>query len=607
MSLLSPAALLWLIPLAGVIVALYLLKMRRRDLRVPASFLWPARTDEVRANSLFQRLRFSWLLALQLLAVALVVFALARPQSRQEGLAGRVTVLVLDGSASMTATDVRPTRFEEARRQAIETMRSAGPGDRMALIFAGVTPRVVFPLTQDPGRRVEDVRRLRPSGSEGSLGEALRLAASIVQDIPSSRIVALSDGVTPPVATFSPGRASLLFRRIGVSGENLAISGFGTGDTPAGRQVFVGVRNYGAKTARAILTLRADGRAFDSLRLEVGPGETWGRNLAVPANGRLLEAFLETPDILAADNYAATLANPDGSIRVLLVSRGNLFLERGLSLDPRVTLDRADQVPASERAGAPGAGTYDVVVFDGVEAMPVKARATLSFASPSGDLPVRVLGELRRPSVAESEPGALLSNVRLDRVAIDRAQRVAPREGAEVLASAGDNPLIVARRGARPQIAVAFDPLQSDFPLDAGFPIFLANALDFLSGGTVGDTAILRVGAPVLAGTAREATLQRPDGTSTRFAINDGSLVLRDLDVHGRYRLEVPGAKPRVLVAQLRSEVESDLAPQEGLRLGSENVAAVRSPARFADLWRPIVLVLLLVLAAEWWLFSRRS
>src|SRR3954471_20477036 len=108
MSFQDPGALLWLLPLGGTILLLYLLRMRRRDVRVPASFLWPERTDEVRANALIQKLRFSWLLVLQLLALALVIFAVAKPQTKQQGLTGEVTVLVLDASASMGATDARP-------------------------------------------------------------------------------------------------------------------------------------------------------------------------------------------------------------------------------------------------------------------------------------------------------------------------------------------------------------------------------------------------------------------------------------------------------------------------------------------------------------------
>src|SRR5579859_4887134 len=104
----------WLIPLAGVLILLYLLKMRRKELQVPARFLWPSMTYEIRANSLFQRLRFSWLLVLQLLALSLVVFAFARPQVKARSLTGEVSVLVIDASDTMSATDLKPNRLAEA-------------------------------------------------------------------------------------------------------------------------------------------------------------------------------------------------------------------------------------------------------------------------------------------------------------------------------------------------------------------------------------------------------------------------------------------------------------------------------------------------------------
>ena len=66
MSFQNAAALFWLLPLGGIVILLYLLKMRRRDVRVPATFLWPARVEEIRANALFQKLKPSWLLFLQL-------------------------------------------------------------------------------------------------------------------------------------------------------------------------------------------------------------------------------------------------------------------------------------------------------------------------------------------------------------------------------------------------------------------------------------------------------------------------------------------------------------------------------------------------------------
>src|SRR5437870_453460 len=114
MSFVHPEMLLWLIPPAAAIIVLYLLRMRRKDMRVPATFLWPSMTYEIRANSFFQKLRFNWLMVLQLLALTAIVVAAARPQMRERSLSGSATVIIIDASASMNATDVKPSRFSEA-------------------------------------------------------------------------------------------------------------------------------------------------------------------------------------------------------------------------------------------------------------------------------------------------------------------------------------------------------------------------------------------------------------------------------------------------------------------------------------------------------------
>jgi len=80
-----------------------MLRLRRRDVPVGSTFLWQQLVRDVEANAPWQRLRFSWLLVLQLLIAALVVLAAARPFGvTQSDLAANV-VLVVDASASMAA------------------------------------------------------------------------------------------------------------------------------------------------------------------------------------------------------------------------------------------------------------------------------------------------------------------------------------------------------------------------------------------------------------------------------------------------------------------------------------------------------------------------
>jgi hypothetical protein len=70
-------ALLAMVPPA--IVALYFLKLRREPLAVPSTYLWSRAIEDLHVNSLWQRLRQSLLLFLQLLLIGLLAFTLLRP------------------------------------------------------------------------------------------------------------------------------------------------------------------------------------------------------------------------------------------------------------------------------------------------------------------------------------------------------------------------------------------------------------------------------------------------------------------------------------------------------------------------------------------------
>src|SRR5512140_1772590 len=117
MPFLTPLALAGL-AFVPLVLAMYLLKLRRDRSVVPSTLLWHRLVSDVEANAPWQRLRRSLLLLLQLLLVAILAILAARPfVERPAGLAGDL-VLVVDTSASMQSTDVTPTRLDAAKTAA---------------------------------------------------------------------------------------------------------------------------------------------------------------------------------------------------------------------------------------------------------------------------------------------------------------------------------------------------------------------------------------------------------------------------------------------------------------------------------------------------------
>src|SRR5438093_13654714 len=101
-----------------VVIVFYLLKRKRMVKLVSSTLLWQRFLADTQASAPFQKLRRNWLLLLQILLLLLAVFALARPFFSGQVKQSRLRVLILDGSASMQASDERPARFQKASSEA---------------------------------------------------------------------------------------------------------------------------------------------------------------------------------------------------------------------------------------------------------------------------------------------------------------------------------------------------------------------------------------------------------------------------------------------------------------------------------------------------------
>ncbi len=206
MGFLLPAGLA-LAALAIPIVALYFLKLRRDEKTVSSLYLWRTLVRDTAANAPWQRLRPSWLLFLQLLALALLVLGVARPFSIRPAAPGDHLILVLDTSASMGATDEQPTRLAAALREAIT------PGFRAGSVLARYPDhrRLGHPCAPIGRHGPGCDRRCAGWGARcrgrSDLSAALNLASAVAARERDPEIVLLSDGkATLPERTSLPAR-----------------------------------------------------------------------------------------------------------------------------------------------------------------------------------------------------------------------------------------------------------------------------------------------------------------------------------------------------------------------------------------------------------------
>jgi Ca-activated chloride channel family protein len=197
----QPLFLLLLLAVPLVLGAVVWWRRRRPAAGIPYPDL-----DVIAAADPGPRLRRHLPLALALLALTGLVFALARPEVDRQVPRERATImLAVDVSGSMAATDVDPYRLRAAQDAALAFIDEVPRQYQVGLVsFSGQANLLVSPTTdRDAMRRA--IETLTPDGAT-AVGEAIESSLEAIRSVQPSaddegrleaaRIVVLSDGAT---------------------------------------------------------------------------------------------------------------------------------------------------------------------------------------------------------------------------------------------------------------------------------------------------------------------------------------------------------------------------------------------------------------------------
>src|SRR5437763_12600214 len=308
MTVLAPLAAVLALTLPAII-ALYFLKIRRPTRVVPALHLWPTQIRDRQANVPWQRLRPSWLLFLQLLAAAALVAAAVQPVLPAGASLARHSIVLIDASASMQATDVAPSRLEVAKRQANAIVDQLGPTDRMTVIAVGPVARIVASVTGDHDTLHRAVNGVTASNGAADLSAALAMAAGLVRAGDDARAYLFTDGIVQPLrASFAAGLPfPVEYHRVGTSGENVALTSL-TGRTSAqSRAAYLPVQNFGQQPRSVSVEWRADSHLLDVRPLTLPAGQAQDLLFPVPGDATSVTAHIAASDIFALDDTATAV------------------------------------------------------------------------------------------------------------------------------------------------------------------------------------------------------------------------------------------------------------------------------------------------------------
>jgi hypothetical protein len=653
----------WLTPLTALYAAavsvpllllLYFLKLKRREKIISSTLLWKRAVQDLQVNAPFQRLRRNLLLLLQLLMLLAILLALAGPILSLTAGPGQRYVLLIDCSASMNATDVKPTRLDVAKKQAevfVESLRSKGffslseRSDQTMIITFDSRAKVMCNFTSDKRQLISAIDAIKPGDGSSCLAQAVVVARAFAQspgveeNIRSAeepaQLLLFSDGQIHDLDQIVIGADELAFHCIGESQENIGITAMQARrsyENPDEVNIFAALANYGAKavTCDVQLSVDDDVRAVRSVTIPASKTEG-ASDAAKPgkvtvdfglshADAGVLEVRHLKADLLSCDDAAWAILSPPKRLSVLLVTSGNMVLESALKACPLARLDPCSPAgfDAMDHSVLSVEQPYDVVVLDNHQPAELPRCRYMVFGSPPAGIDVTVPQQLENQVIVDWRPKhPVLQYVNLTNLFAAKCYKMALPRDAEVLAEFNESPaLALVRRSGSVFLLAGFDILQTNWPFEPSFVLFCYNATNFL-GMQVGESqkANLQVGEPITAdGLPAEITtmISGPGFSDVEIKSNPtGTIRFPATNRVGVYSLSVPESAHhglRFFAVNLLDSQESNIGPQRQIVLSNQPVEAQERPVSRSNLplWPFLVGLALILACLEWLIYNRR-
>lgn len=606
------AAPTWLL-LAPLALLVLLALPRRRRVNVASTFLWRKVEGEDMRRSRWRPPDPLRLLQMALLVVVALLLAEPRIGASRSGS----TVIVIDSSASMLATDVAPSRFHAALGRLNEMVRdwhgSAAPDASLHVVAASDAPMVVAVRAAGTAYSPLASSAFPLSGAAPDWTATLELALAtggaeadlvvITDDLGAANVAPLLTEPTQAVrgrvhvvggAVANRGLAQLEVVADGEAGFLITgeVLSFGQDGPVPEEQVDVEIWVATRDAATPLLWQTANvtvrgGRAEFSLPLDA-------------ASPSLVEARLPTDAYPADDRWAVALRAVTAPARLAYVGpEGRTPLLALLESHPGIEVSRL----ADTGSVTPD---FDLTIVEGVG---IGAERPPTPTAWFGALPLEIppSGAASRVDPLAWADDPLLEGVNVGDFSIDAAARPPVLEGALVLLRSSDGPLVQVRAGPDGREAyVAFDSRSTDWSERLGFAVFVDNLTEWLT--APGRQCTVGVRCYVAPQTRAASRVRTPGGREVDLAPAVGraphapaplapSFVPYEGGVH------VVGDGPErqlVAVDRLGHEVLDLYSPS-----GAEQVRADQSPRapwRSRDALLAAALALAVAEAVLWWL-----
>jgi hypothetical protein len=460
---------------------------------------------------------------------------------------GERRIYIIDHSASMQATDTKPSRLDLAREKALRLIQDAGSNDSAMVISTSDRASVEQGFTNNRSLLEKAIQRIEPTTQLTDVSEAFRVAAGLanpgrlsfednvdiqVAEAVPATVYFFSDGAVGELNEAEFGQLKIEYVPIGdIDTQNAGIVGFAIqrpeSKDAQGKQgavsAFARMVQYGSDPVECTASLYLNNTLIDAQKVKLPPGEETGLQFDLDGvESGALKLQLDHSDALALDNVAYAAIRPDRQVNILLVTPGNNALETALGTQrikqiANVQIEPRSYLASPEYQAAASDAKYDLIIYDSCAPEKMPSASTLFIGGlPPADIQPRLpeslvdkpaegstqaqqdqwsFGEPSGPAIIvdvnRSHP--MSQYLEMSSVGIVEARVIKPPATGTVLMLSDTGPIFsINPRGAFQDAVLGFDivrpsesgfEINSDWGIKRSFPVFVFAAVEHLAGG----------------------------------------------------------------------------------------------------------------------------
>jgi hypothetical protein len=587
MEFLNPTALLGLLALPLLLIP-YLI--RRKPRRMVFSSLLLFLEQGAAATRSLGRIHLPPLFFLQLLLLAMLIFALSEPVF---SVRPSKVALVVDNSASMQALENGTSRFDLAREKMAGVAGELGPAATVDVYLT--TPRLTKANRDawSPTQALDHIRALRPYDVADVPIDYDQALNKLALEHEYERVYLFTDhpasGQTSTIRVVSVGQPQ----------DNIVVTGFEVHRSSlvdARMEANAVIANFSGREEKLQVALKSGDATLANREVRIAADRTAAVDFAGFAERPYYEIEIAARDALALDNRRFAVAPRSRSLRILAVTprpqaAASLRTIQGVTID---TLSPAEYGQARGEA-------YDLEIFHYASPERPPEVPALFILPPESSSLVDLGEPLSNTQISGwREPHRLTRYVNFSLLRPTFARPLRPQTAGQVIIEAAGGALAFAaeQRGIR-YLTLGFDPLpylgRGNLPMS----IFTLNLLDwFLESGGGHDQG---TGEPIPASSGDSVTA--PSGAKLS---RGGAGSFPDTFEQGIYRRS-DGSTTQLFARNLDALGESDLRRNAPIELRGQTGGGTGSPSVLFSFWPYLLLAALLLFLVEWIVFPRSA